>query len=182
MVQVAQTLLRNQQQQQQQQQEQEDVPGLLKRLQRAHMKRASAVLFEHVGTVEAVIRLYLKDAESTHASQVFEYIRRCGQEEHRDHHNNGRLEALRSTVLSLLPDLTKVSGVEWCRPVLFRPVSSTRGLIAMFSFLRSKLDRNRAAQVVLMLFPDQHETVIQKLHDPWLQVCTAVLSKRGVVC
>ena len=102
MVQVAQTLLRNQQQQQ------EDVPGLLKRLQRAHMKRASAVLFEHVGSVEAVIRLYLKDAESTHASQVFEYIRRCGQEEHRDHHNNGRLEALRSTVLSLLPDLTKV--------------------------------------------------------------------------
>ena len=48
------------------------------------------------------------------------------------------LENLRSTVLSLLPDLTK-------------------------------LDRDRAAQVVLLLFPDQHDTVIQKLQDPWLQ-------------
>lgn len=134
------------------------------------LKRVAAVLFEQVGDTREVIKAYLGESagDMNYAKQVFAYIERCASEygarvpgvtnasstSGKSKASSGSgggggsatsvaevhegLESLRSTVLSLLPELTK-------------------------------LDRNRAAQVVLLLFPDQHETVIQKLQDPWLQ-------------
>ena len=161
-----------------------DLPTILRSLQKANLRKPAAVLFEQVGNVEAVVRSYLEDSSNdiNYSSQVFDYIRKRAEEfivrsfrrassrasspssgysPHAGRHHsqqqrdtsqgdstqgdskeneiqNIQLEQLRETVLSLLPELTK-------------------------------LDRNRAAQVVLVLFPDQHETVIQKLQDPWLQ-------------
>ncbi len=129
------------------------IRSMLQLAQQASMKRVSGVLFEQVGDMQAVIEAYLDDEDVTYGRRVFDYIEKCARDfgagaggttatSHRaspaGDGGSGGLEGLRSTVLSLLPGLTK-------------------------------LERNRAARVVLVLFPDQHEQVIQKLHDPWLQ-------------
>ena len=150
--------------------EEEAINSLLKIVEKpgiaVKLKRVKAILFEQVGDTKEVIDSYLLETtiDMAFAKQVFAYIERRANEfgarlpgvassssskigdrigAARQASNSitdmqAGLENLRSTVLSLLPDLTK-------------------------------LDRDRAAQVVLLLFPDQHDTVIQKLQDPWLQ-------------